>query len=165
MNPNSAIHQYNQYYPNIPLSREVLFTCNCRYFREELPFLPSHQRLCPIHKARAYRYIFTCADCGRIVYRKRWSPSACCKSCAPIRREVYWQLYKTGSFESDDDYVAASFQKIAIRFRISRERAEKIYRRAIEKLRKKQILKSIWKVINEPMDRERFYTPLTIWDL
>lgn len=77
---------------------------------------------------------------------------------------MYFELYKTGSFESDNDYVDTSFQKIGVEFGICRERAEKIYRRAIDKLKRKRILKDIWKVINEPMDRERFNIPLTLED-
>lgn len=164
MNHNSPLYLYNQYYPNIPMSREVLFTCNCRFFWEELPVHINGRRLCPVHKTFVYRYIFTCCDCGRMVYRKTHVKTIVCKSCRKVRQRVYTKLYNMKCFEFEDDDALTGFGVIGKELKISRQMVENIYHLAIRKLKKKSILKSIWKVINEPMDRERFNIPLTIED-
>ena len=143
MNPQSAIYQYHQYYPTIPFSREILFTCGCRFFREELKTLSSRQRLCPVHGARVYQYIFTCCDCGRAVYKKKWTPGFVCKPCGLVRKRVYTKLYGMGCFEFEDDNTDTSFQIIGKKLGIKRQFVAIILGLAIAKLRENKALLNV----------------------
>ncbi len=70
MNADDNLREFKQYYPDIPMSRELIFKCGCRHWREDITSRPM---VCPDHCERVKYYLTTCPDCGRVVIRKNYS--------------------------------------------------------------------------------------------
>lgn len=168
IDPQSPLYLYNQYYPNIPMSRELIFFCGCRHWRENIK---SHPLVCPDHCKRVKYHLTTCPDCGRVVIRKRHSRHSTCNQCSKVRRIVYLELHKNGCFDSDD---VVTFRDIGRKVGLTREHTEVIYKQAMKKLRKRITskcnsidnlkLRELKEVFNERTDRERFDNHLTFGD-
>ena len=158
MNAEDNLREFKQYYPDIPMSRELIFHCGCRHWREDIT---SHPLICPDHCARVKYHLTTCPDCGRVVIRKRHSRHHTCGQCSKVRRMVYLELHRDGCFDSDD---VVTFRDIGRQVGLTREHTEVIYKQAMKKLRKRitskcnstnnSELRELREVFNELSDSE-----------
>ena len=148
MNADDNLREFKQYYPDISMSRELIFKCGCRHWREDITSRPM---VCPDHCERVKYYLTTCPDCGRVVIRKNYSRVPVCGQCTKIRREVYLELHSAGCFEPDE---YPTFTDIGMKLGLSAPYVGVVYKNAMKKLKDNPEMNELMEIFDELSDSE-----------